>query len=222
MLSTKSVTTTQSAGSGIKKTLGPGNHLVTIYDMSLKPGFTPDALWLVLHVEGPDMGPDFDGFLKDPNNPGGAKFAGQVGRVRASQYAAADGEDKNGNKYSRDRTLLTTLDRLAASCGVQDRLKEINAADWNDMINQAKRIFIGKKLNMCVAGKAYTNKGGYTDYDLFLPKGVNGKYAHTAADTTASLLTFSEAQHIIAEKETKSVESFEPATSSSDEDFNLF
>jgi hypothetical protein len=169
------------------------------------------------------MGPDFDGFLKDPNNPGGPKFAGQVGKVRASQYAAADGEDKNGNKYSRDKTLLMTLDRLAASCGVQDQLKEINANDWNDMISQAKRIFFGKKLNICAAGKAYTNKGGYTEYDLFLPKSANGKYAHTSADSTASLLVFNEAQHILAERATTPVESFEPAsTASSDDDFNLF
>jgi hypothetical protein len=222
MLSTKNVTTTSSTGSSLKKTLGPGNHLVTIYDLTLKPGFTPGAYWIVANVEGPNMGPDFDGFLKDPNNPGGPKFAGQVGKVRLSYYASADGEDKNGNKYSRDKTMLMILDRLAATCGVQDRLKDIDAKDWDDMISQAKRLFIGKQMNICAGGKAYTNKGGYTEYDLFLPKSANGKYSHTVADNTSSLLIFNEEQHIVKEKESKQVDAFEPVAAKADDDFNLF
>lgn len=220
MLSTKNVVSTSSTGSGVKKTLSPGNHTVTINDMSLKPGYKNDGYTIVLHVEGPALGPDFDGFLKDPNNPNGAKFAGQVGKVRATEYAAADGITKNGTKVYRDQQLLQTLDRLAISAGVQDRLKEIEAKDWEDMINQARRIFFGKKIAICAGGREWTNKGGYTEYDLFLPKSKNGKYAHTAADNTANLLTYDAAEHIVKEKETKTVESFEPAKA--DDDFNLF
>lgn len=219
MLSTKNVVSTQS-GSGVKKTLGPGNHVVTINDVSLKPANKNNGYTIVLHVEGPDMGPEFDGFLKDPNNPGGPKFAGQVAKVRTTDYPAADGITKSGIKVFRDQQMLQTLDRLAISTGVQDRLKEIEAKDWDDMISQARRIFFGKKIAICAAGREWTNKGGYTEYDLFLPKGKNGKYAHTAADNTANLLTFDTAEHIVKEKEAKTVESFEPAKA--DDDFNLF
>lgn len=215
MLSTKDV---QSTGSSLKKTLGPGNHTVTIYDIELVSGYNPGSYQIKLFVEGPNLGPEFDGFLKDKNNPGGAKFAGQVGRVRIAPYAFEDKTFADGTKVSRDTTMLRAIDRLAICCGVQEEVKAISANDWNDMINQVKRLLIGKKLSVCLGAREYTNKSGYKEYDLFLPRAKDGKYSHVPVGDT-SLIVFNEADHIIKEKAAAVVEHFEPTRT--DEDFNF-
>jgi hypothetical protein len=216
MLSTKDV---PAGGSGIKKTLGPGNYNVTIYDVELVPGYNPGSYQILLRVEGPNLGPEFDGFLKDKNNPGGPKFSGQVGRIRISQYAFEDKTFADGTKVSRDITMLRVIDRLAISCGVQDEVKNIVANDWSEMINQVKRLFIGKKISVCLAAREYTNKSGYKEFDLFLPKPKDSKYSHTAVGDP-SLIIFNEADHIVKEKVAAPVEAFEPTRT--DQDFDLF
>lgn len=218
MLSTKNVPST--TGSSYKKTLSPGNHLVSIYDIELQNGYNPGSMQILLRVEGPAIGPDFDGFLKDKNNPGGPKFAGQVGRVRMSPYAYEDKTFADGSKVTRDNAMLVAIDRLAISAGVQEAVKNIQASSWEDLIAQAKKIFIGKQVSMCIGAKEYTNKSGYKEYDLFLPRPKDGKYSHTSSTDASNLMMYSADTHIIKEKETKSVESFEP-TVSGDDDFNI-
>lgn len=216
MLSTKDV---QSTGSALKKTLGPGNHNVTIYDVELVPGYNPGSYQILLRVEGPNLGPEFDGFLKDKNNPGGPKFSGQVGRVRVSPYAFEDKTFADGTKVSRDTTMLRAIDRLAIACNVQDEVKNIVANDWSEMIYQVKRLFIGKKISVCLGAREYTNKSGYKEFDLFLPKAKDGKYSHTGVGD-AALIVFNEADHIVKEKAAAPVEAFEPTRA--DQDFDLF
>lgn len=215
MLSTKDV---QSGGSSLKKTLGPGNHTVTVYDIELTPGYNQGSFQILLRVEGPNLGPEFDGFLKDKNNPGGAKFTGQVGRVRLAPYAFEDRTFADGTKVTRDTSMLRAIDRLAICCGVQQEVKDISAQDWPDMINQVKRLIVGKKISVCLGAREYTNKSGYKEYDLFLPRAKDGKYSHTSVGDT-NLVVFNEAEHIVKEKVAAPVESFEPTRV--DDDFNF-
>jgi hypothetical protein len=217
MLSTKDVQST--SGSSYKKTLSPGNHLVNIYDVELQNGYNPGSMQIILRVEGPSLGPQFDGFLKDKNNPGGPKFAGQVGRVRVSPYAFEDKTFADGSKVTRDQSMLVALDRLAMSAGVQSQVKDINASDWQDMINQAKRFLIGKSINVCIGAKEYTNKQGYKEFDLFLPRPKDGKYSHVGSDTS-NLMEYDANTHILKEKAAATVDHFEPAIGG-DDDFNL-
>lgn len=219
MLSTRDV---QSTGSGLKKTLLPGNHTVKIYDLELQPGYNAGSLHIILRVVGPNLGPDFDGFLVDPNNPGGQKFSGQVGRIQMGLYAFEDKTLDNGNKISRDNTMLKAIDLLSVACGVQDQVKGIDASDWDDMIRQVKRLVVGKQISVCIGGKEYTNKGGYKEFRLFFPKPKNGKYAFgQVGDVNVMTYDENDATHMIKEKAAKSVDSFEP-TKSADDDFNLF
>lgn len=217
MLSTKNVQST--TGSTYKKTLSPGNHLVSIYDVELQNGYNPGSMQVILRVEGPNLGPQFDGFLKDKNNAGGAKFTGQVGRVRLSPYAFEDKTFADGSKVTRDQSMLVAIDRLAMSAGVQSQVKDINASDWNDMIGQVKKLLVGKSINVCIGAKEYTNKQGYKEYDLFLPRPKDGKYSHVGAETT-NLMEYDADTHIIKEKAAATVEHFEPAISG-DDDFNI-
>lgn len=217
MLSTKDV-----QPSGTKKTLSPGNHVVKIYDLELTPGYNAGSLNIILRVEGPNLGPEFDGFLKDPNNPGGAKFAGQVGKVRYQQYAFEDKTFDDGRKQVRDNMMLKALDLLSTACGVQEQVKAISANDWTDMINQVKRFIVGKEISVCLGTRIYTNKSGYKENDLFFPKAKNGKYAFTAVgDPNIMVFNEEDPTHVIQEKKAKTVDSFEP-TVKADDDFNLF
>ena len=218
MLSTKNVQS--SSTSSYKKTLSPGNHLVSIYDLQLSNGYNPGSLQLIVNVMGPNLGPDFDGFLIDRNNPGGPKFVGQVGRVRMSPYAFEDKTFDDGSKVTRDNSILLAIDRLAISCGVKDQIDLIEANTIEELVKKAKAIFVNKKLNMCIGAKEYTNKSGYKEFDLFLPRPKNGKYSHTSASDATNLMMYDAAAHIIKEKEAKPVESFEPALGT-DEDFNF-
>lgn len=216
MLSTKNVPS--SSGSSYKKTLSPGNHLVTIYDLQLTKGYNPGSLQLIVNVMGPNLGPDFDGFLIDKNNPGGKKFVGQVGRVRMSPYAFEDRTFADGSKVTRDNSILLAIDRLAISAGCKEAIDLIEANTIEELVQKAKAVFLNKKVNMCVGAKEYTNKSGYKEFDLFLPRPKDGKYSHTSATDTSNLMQYDASVHIIKEKEAKAVESFEPALGN-DEDF---
>ena len=217
MLSTKNVPVSTGSGSGFKKTLSPGNHLVKIYDLELSKGYNPGSIQVILRVEGPDMGPDFDGFLKDRNEPNGPKHAGQVGRVRLAPYAFEDRVLKHGSTQTRDQAMLIALDRLSTSAGVKDVVQNIEAQTIEELFHKAKVFLVGRSINTCIGSKIYTNKSGYKENDLFLPRAQGNKYPHTPADDASSLLQFNEAEHIIGEKQPTSVDSF----GSSDNDFDI-
>jgi len=63
MLSTKDIPV---GGGKLSKTIKPGNILAKILDVSLQPLRSDEnAFYLMLHLEGEDQGPDFEGFLYD-------------------------------------------------------------------------------------------------------------------------------------------------------------
>jgi len=137
-------------------------------------------------------------------------------------YAFEDKVLDNGNKISRDNTMLKAIDLLSVACGVQDAVKGIDASDWDDMIRQVKKLVVGKQISTCIGGKEYTNKGGYKEFRLFFPKPKSGKYAFGQVGEV-NVMTYDESDitHLIKEKAAKSVDSFEPPKSA-DDDFNLF
>jgi len=85
MISTKDIPT---GGGKTPKTLQPGNANIKINKIYLeKFPFGEDAYNLMLDCEGVDLGADFEGFFIDKDNEGAGRHTGQVGRVRASQWA---------------------------------------------------------------------------------------------------------------------------------------
>ena len=96
-----STTDLGTAGSGLPKTITPGNHVLKINSIELEEfKFIPGAYHLMLHVEtAPIEG--FEGFLIDKDDESKGHYAGQIGRVKASQYAFADGETKSGIKIQQ-------------------------------------------------------------------------------------------------------------------------
>jgi hypothetical protein len=77
---------------------------------------------------------------------------------------------------------------------------------------------------MCIGGKEYTNKDGYTNHDLFLVRNQRGVYNMAPVENAANVIAFDKDLHI-KKKKVETVDSFgsgNVATSSSvSSDFEL-
>lgn len=200
------------------KTLSPGNTSAKIYDVTLKPGYNQGSYYLVLNLEGAPISSDFEGFFIDPKDESKGRHEGQVGRVRFSQYAYETKTLPSGAKVDRDQNILKAIMTLAKALNVLDRINEIEADTIEQYVEMAKPILCNDTyLHYCIAGKEYTNKEGYTAYDLFLPKLSGKKYAFSAEEK--SVLTFDESTHILAEKKKTAETMDQPFEPKSEFDF---
>jgi hypothetical protein len=225
-LSTTDLST--GGGSGLPKTIQTGNHVLKINKITLEDyQFIDNAKHLVLHVETQPID-GFEGFMIDKDDESKGHYAGQIGRVKASQYAFADGETKSGVKIQRDRSLLIFLQNLCKSLGVNEWF--VAQDDKHDTIEDFIKAFAkdapytDKFMEFCIAGKEYESKSGYTNYDMWLPKGEGNKYAYGEIEG-GKVLKYDESKHL-KKMEVKEVKSFGddndfsvPSKTSSD--FNL-
>ena len=219
-----------SEGSAVPKVLQPGNHIVTINSVKLEvPPFNKDAVYVVLGVEGPNMGENFEGFWINKDDESLGRHKGQVATIKLSQYPYSDGTTKTGIPIKRDVELLK---------GLQNLCKALNCSDWlvaqnnnHDTMESlfaqfaSDKPFVGKKLYCCVAGSEYTNKQGYTNFDLYFPRTGRGAYAFEAAGSEPShVVPFNEELHI-RRKKVEAVQSFGDSSittsSSVGDDFTL-
>ena len=169
MLSTKDM----SAGSGgTKPVIGTGNHKVKINSITFdQTPYDSEAYNITLHVESEPVTGEFNGFLKDMNNPNGERYAGQVGRVRFSPYPFKDATLANGNEINRDTEVLKAMVFLSEVVGKRDELDAIEAGTIEDfMIKAAKICSETGYINACLGAREWENKEGYVNNDLFLPK----------------------------------------------------
>ena len=201
-----STTDLSTGGSGLPKTLSPGNHIVKINSIQLDDySFIPGAKHLMIHVEGEPID-GFEGFMIDKDDASKGHYAGQIGRVKASQYAFADGETKTGIKIQRDRSIMMFMQNLCKTIGINDWfVAQDNLHDTIDALITAfnnSAPFKDKFLSFCIAGKEYIGKTGYTNYDLFLPKSDKGRYAFGDMET-GKVLVYDDKIHLIKPKATE-------------------
>ena len=199
-----------TGGSGLPKTISPGNKVLKINNIELEEfKFINDAYHLILHVETEPI-EGFEGFALDKDNPDKGHYAGQIGRVKASQYAFADGETKTGVKIQRDRSILIFLQNLCKTMGINEWMqaqhnKHDTIEDFVEAFNATAPIK-DKYLEFCIAGKEYVGKTGYTNYDMWLPKAENGKYAFGEVEE-GRVLVYDENKHL-KKLEVNNVQSF--------------
>lgn len=205
-----STTDLGTGGSGLAKTIAPGNHTLKINSIFLEDfTFIEGAKHLMLNVETEPI-EGFEGFMIDKDDESKGRHAGQIGRVKASQYAFADGETKSGIKIQRDRSIMIFLQNLCKTLGInewfiaQDGLHD-TIDDLVAAFNKNAK-FQDHYLEFCVAGKEYVGKTGYTNYDLYLPKGDKGKYAYGEIEG-GKVVPYSEALHL-KKAEVKEVKAF--------------
>lgn len=208
-LSTKDLVET-GGGNGMPKTIAPGNNVLKINRVWLEPfKYIDNAYHLYMDVETEPL-EDFEGFMIDKDDPSKGHYAGQVGRVKASQYAYADGVTKTGIKIQRDRSIMIFLQNLCNALGkgewmaAQDE-KHPTIEDFVKAFDNEKP-FKDIYLEFCIAGKEYMNKAGYTSYDMWLPKSSRDGYAYGAVDG-GKVMKFDENTHL-TKLEVKTVESF--------------
>lgn len=197
-------------GGGMAKTIAPGNHTLKINSIVLEDfQFIDGAKHLVLNVETEPID-GFEGFLIDKDDESKGKYKGQIGRVKASQYAFADGQTKSGIKIQRDRSLMMFLANLSKATGIMKWFEEQD--NKFNTIEDFVRNFSDnaplkdKYLDFCVAGKEYENKSGYTAYDMWLPKAENNKYAY-GEEGSDRILKYDEAKYL-KKLEVKPVDNF--------------
>jgi len=196
--------------SSLPKTINPGNHLLKINSVTLDEfKFIDNAYHLMLHVETKPI-EGFQGFMRDTQDESKGNYEGQIGRIKASQYAFADGETKSGIKIQRDRSILIFLQNLCKTLGINDWMvkqhnKHETIEDFVKAFNETAP-YQNIYLEYCVAGKEYIGKTGYTNYDLWLPKAQNGKYAY-GEEEGGKVIIYNEENHL-KKLENNPVESF--------------
>ena len=138
MLSTKDM----SAGSGgTKPVIGTGNQKVKINSITFdQTPYDSDAFNITLHVESEPMEGEFNGFMKDLNNPNGERYEGQVGRVRFSPYPYKDTILDNGNEIKRDNEVLKAMVFLSEVVGKRTELDAIEANTIEDFMIKAAKV----------------------------------------------------------------------------------
>jgi hypothetical protein len=194
-----------SLGAGVPKTLQPGNQICTVHSIELKPfTYKPGAYEIILNIEGPDLGPNFQGFFIDKNNENLGRNKGQVGRVKATEWAFNDGETKSKIKISRDTEIMKWLNSFCEAIGKKEWMaaQDFKHANIESLMNafNLDKPFEGFYINFCIAGKEYMSNG-YKNYDLFLPKFTKEGVPFELAGTTKSkVVIFDENKHIIRKK----------------------
>ena len=210
-LSTKNIKT--DGEGGVSKTLDPGTSLCKINNVTLEEfKFKEGALNVMLHLEGEDLGKEFEGFFINKDKPELGRHKGKVGQVKATEWAFADGETKSKVPVSRDKEMMKYLKQLCTSLGclpwfdAQDEKHETIQSIFATFAKD--KPFKDEFFRFCIGGKEYTNRGGYKAYELFLPKySKEGTPVEKDDVQTSKLLKYSEKDHIRKKKEEK-VEGF--------------
>jgi len=198
MISTKNIPT--GAGGKTPKSLKPGNTTVKINSIYLEEyPWGENAYHLMFDLEGPAQPDGFEGFFIDKNNEALGRYAGQVSRVKANMWAYSDKTLDRGIVINRDMEISKVLQNIANATGctawldAQDEKHENIESLVNQMNDDAP--FADKLMDVCLAGKEYENKAGYTAYDLWLPKAENNKYAYGDLNSER-ILKYNEAKHL--------------------------
>ena len=213
-MSNLSTTNLPSSGGGVKKTLEPGNHTCKVNSVELLPfSFKPGAYEIRLNIVGPDMGPDFEGFWVNKDDQSLGKHKGQSGRLKATEWAFADGETKGGTKISRDIEIMKWINSFCEAIGKKDWMaaQDQKHSTIESLFNAfaIDKPFKDMEINFCIAGKEYLNKENYINYDLFLPKfSKDGAPFELPGVEKSKLAKYDPAKHIVKKKAAATVSNF--------------
>ena len=206
-LGTKDVDVSASGG-GVPKTLQPGNHMCTLHKVELsnytKMAKDKNGYYVMLHLEGPDLGPDFEGFWIDKENESLGRHKGQVAKVKTHNWPYADGKTKGGTPVNRDLDIMKDIRRLCIAYGCEDWFlaqdnKHETIEAFVDEFNKTCPL-VGKQLNFCITGREYYSQdGAYKNWDLTLAKYTNNKYPYeaiTVPKDDSKLIKFNPDEHV--------------------------
>lgn len=198
-----------NVGGGTPKILEPGNQIVKINSLEL---MTPpwkggeNDYHVLLHCEGEDQGDSFEGFYIDKDDTSQGRYAGQVGRIQASQWPYNTVTLKSGVEIDRDKEIMKFIKNLCTALGQDEWMTSQNGKHETieSLVNQFNddRLSQDRWLRVCISGKEYRNKEGYINYNLFFPKwnkieGAAFESADISEDSTA-VQKFNKSTHILS------------------------
>lgn len=193
-----STTDLKEGGNGLPKTISPGNYTLKVNSVYLDDfTFIAGAKHIMFNVETEPIA-GFEGFMIDKDDESKGHYAGQIGRVKASQYAFADGKTKTGIEINRDRSIMIFLQNFCKALDINEWfLAQDNKHDTIEEFIEAlnnEAPFKDKYFDACVAGKEYEGKSGYTNYDMWFPKSTKEGYAFVVKG--GKVLAYNEAEHL--------------------------
>jgi hypothetical protein len=204
-LSTKNV----SLESKISKTIKPGNVKARIYDLQLVNGYNPGSYHLTMFVETEPI-EGFEGFFIDKDDQSKGRYDGQIGRIKYSQWAFEDKTLPSGVQINRDHSIIKALLIISKAANKLDEIHALTEETIEEYVKAASKFLVGDTYyEMCVAGKEYVDKNGYTQHDLFFPKS-DGKISFISQEAD-DVLSFDSSKHIVINtKKAPVVNNFEP------------
>lgn len=208
-----------STGTNNRKTFGPGNRIAKIVNVSLqKPAFAKEGdkmYYLQIVLESEPVGGEFEGFLKDKNDPSKGRYKGRICTIKHSKYAFETKTiTKNGKEYKFDLTqeILKFLTYITLECksdfmskidGKYDTIEDIVKA-----FNKAKP-FKDIMMNWCIAADEYY-KEQYIEYRCYLPKFVKGyKLFKAVTNETDMVLPYNVEDHLVKAEKPAELDDFE-------------
>jgi hypothetical protein len=198
------------------KILEPGNHKCKIVGVKLEDAkYKPGALNLIFTLVGPEKD-DYEGFLIDKDKPELGHYKGQVGYVKATDWAFADGTTKSGIEVVMVDEILKFIKRLCEVTGcmewydAQDNLHD-SIEDFVAAMEKEKP-FADIIIDCCIAGREYMSRRGYLNCDLYFPRFSRTGVPVEKAGTKPSKLIKYDAEAHLKKAEPKEVEEFDNST----------
>jgi len=197
------------------KFLQPGNISCKIQNIYLeKDRFNETGYFLMLNLEGPDMGDDFQGLLIDKDDPSKGTYRGPIGKVKANEYSYKDGIiPSSGAVVKRDDEITRMISNICKETDALFWLEDQD--DKHDTIESLveafnrDKPFAGKYLRFCINGREWL-KDKFVNYELFLPKftRTNVPFESEQKEEANSKVYKFDKEINIKKKKTNPVESF--------------
>lgn len=227
MISTKDVGA-ESTGGGLSKTIEPGRHTLKINSVELKrfPFMETDkGYYLVLNVETKPI-EGFEGFFIDVNDESKGRHEGQVGEVKTNRYYYKDGTTPSGVKISRDTEIVKAIRKICYAANRYDWFESVDGKfqtieEFVEGFNSSD-VYKNVYFDICVAGKEYEKKNGYTAYDLYFPKLTAKDLVNIEKESAkpSRLINYNQNEHMI-KLEPKEVTSFGDDVSAEEMPFDV-
>lgn len=207
-----------NAGSNLPKIMNPGTHYCRIVDMKLDiPPYNKESYFIVVTLEGVEVGGEFQGIQKDKNNPALGNYSGQIANVRSGRYPFSD-YTFQGRAIKRDDQIFRWVNNLAKQLNVLDKMNadNVEAGTIEEYVDAVKRYVTNPELwaHHTFGGQEYFSEGyDKPNYRLFYPK-AEGKLLPFSGieDETGrpvNLISFDAGKHIVAAKSEDAAEAVE-------------
>lgn len=192
------------------KIIRTGTLEATVHKISiLETEYTKSkgGFFIILHMESkPVEEAGFEGLFIDKNDPAKGRYKGQIGRVKASQFAFVD--NNWGSKEDWAKTFIKTLCINMGAKSFFTENEHLNYLELIEKIND-EAVFSGKYTWFCVgASKYFVKDDEYAKYDLFLPIADKANKKYPISFNTDSLLKYDSSKHLIERDKLKRTESF--------------